>query len=74
VTAWCSFVDENVRFHWNLIANLEEESDSLHLLQEAINLWCTIRGFSVASKLFEDYKKAAKTNVRVTKGTRKELH
>jgi len=55
-----AFLNENVQFHWNLIVHLEEESNSLHLLHEMINLWHTIRGFSVASKLFEDNKKAAK--------------
>jgi len=69
-----AFINENVRFYWDLIADFQNESDSLQLLQEAINLWHTIRGFSVASKLFEDYKKAAKTNVGGKKGTRKELH
>ena len=69
-----AFVNEAVRFHWDLIADFQNETDSLQLLREAINLWHTIRGFSVASKLFEDYKKATKTNVRGTKGTRKELH
>ena len=56
-----------------LICNLHDEAKSLQL-QDIIEVWFTIRGFSVAGKLFEDYKKATKTNVRGKKGLRKELH
>ena len=68
------FVTENVRFHWMLICDLHDEAKSLQLLQDVIEVWFTIRGFCVAGKLFEDYKKATKTNVRGKKGLRKELH
>ena len=47
---------------------------SSQLLSEISTLWFTIRGFSVASKLLEDYKRGMKKNVKGTKGLRKELH
>ena len=57
-----------------LIYDLPNEADSLELLQNVIEIWFTIRGFCLAGKLFEDYKKASKSNVRGKKGLRKELH
>jgi len=65
--------DENVVFHWELVVFIEQQS-SHELLQEVVECWFTIRGFSVTSKLFEEYKKAKKTCIRGKKGTRKELH
>ena len=69
-----SQVTENVRFHWMLICDLHDEAKSFELLQDVIGVWFTIRGFTIAGKLFEDYKKATKSNVRGKKGLRKELH
>ena len=65
---------ENVRFHWE-IATTEEINDyTLELLHEVVNLWFTVRGFSIASRLLEEYKKATKTTIKGKKGLRKELH
>ena len=69
-----TFVDKNVRLHWMQVCDLHVEAESLELLQDVIRVWFTIRGFSIAGKLFEDYKRATKTNVRGKKGLRKELH
>ena len=69
-----AFINENIRLHWMLIYDLPNEADSLELLQNVIEIWFTIRGFCLAGKLFEDYKKASKSNVRGKKGLRKELH
>lgn len=65
---------ENVRFHWE-VATTEEINDyTLELLHEVVNLWFTVRGFSIASRLLEEYKKATKTTIKGKKGLRKELH
>ena len=65
---------ENVRFHWE-VATTEEINDyTLELLHEVVNLWFTVRGFSIASHLLEEYKKATKTTIKGKKGFRKELH
>jgi len=69
-----AFISENVRLHWMLICDLSNEAECLELLQNVIEIWFTVRGFSLAGKLFEDYKKATKSNVRGKKGLRKELH
>ena len=63
--------DENVKFLWEIATDLSNEKLQLSLLQEATKEWFTLRGFSVASQLLEQYKRATKKNI---KGTRKELH
>ena len=69
-----AFISENVRLHWMLICDLPNKAECLELLQNVIEIWFTVRGFSLAGKLFEDYKKATKSNVCGKKGLRKELH
>ena len=66
--------DESVKLLWMLIADLPNEVESFELLNDIVSLWYTLRGFSVAGKFFEEFKQANKTNVRGTKGVRKELH
>ena len=66
--------DENVLFLWELVTDLSENNLSVTLLRETVQEWFTIRGFSVASKLSEQYKAATKKNIKGTKGIRKELH
>ena len=66
--------DENVKFLWEIATDLSDEKLQISLLQEATKEWFTLRGFSVASQLLEQYKRATKKNIKGTKGTRKELH
>ena len=68
-----TFTNENVVFHWELISEVPEEAHSLKLLREVIDLWFSIRGFSVANKVFEEYKTASKMNIKGKKGIRKTL-
>ena len=59
--------DPNVIFHWELISDIADEVTSLTLLKEVIGLWFTyftIRGFSVANRLFEEYRIASKMNIK----------
>lgn len=69
-----AYCNQNVQFHWALITDLSDEQQSTELLQEVVGLWYTVRGFSTAKTLFEQYKTAKKCNVKGTKGLRKELH
>ena len=69
----CGSKNENVVFHWELISEVPEEANSLKLLREVIDLWFSIRGFSVANKVFEEYKTASKINIKGKKGIRKTL-
>ncbi len=66
--------DDDVCFYWSLISqDINEEETSLELLHEIINLWVTVRGFSLASTWLEVYKRAAKTTVSKKTGLRKGL-
>ena len=60
--------------HGMLICDLHDEAKSFEMLQDVTGVWFTIRGFTIAGKLFEDHKKATKSNVHGKKGLRKELH
>ena len=59
-----AFISENVRLHWMLICDLPNEVESLELLQNVIEIWFTVRGFS----LLESYLKTTK---RQQKGNKK---
>ena len=63
--------DKNVKFLGEITTDLLDEKLQLLLLQGVTNEWFILRGFSVASQLLEQYKRATKKNI---KGTRKELH
>lgn len=63
-----------VLYFWKLAVDLPDEAISTQLLQEIVDLWTTMRGFSICNNLFEQYKEATKKTVKGTKGLRKELH
>jgi len=66
--------DENLNFLWQNATDMSHGRQSFKLLQEVVQLWYVIRGFSITSKLLEDYKKATKITTKGRKGIRKELH
>ena len=66
--------NENILFLWGIATDLADTKQSLALLQEVVQLWYTIRGFSITSQLLEQYKKATKSTIKGKKGLRKELH
>ena len=63
--------NENVR---EMATDLSDEKQLIGLLREVIELWFTIRGFSIANQLLEQYKIATKSTIKGKKGLRKELH
>ena len=65
---------QTVDFYWDMITDGLNEDWSAQLLRDIATLWFTLRGYSVASKLLEEYKQNVKKNVKGTKGLRKELH
>lgn len=66
--------DENLIFLWEVATDMSHGRQSSKLLQEVVELWYTIRGYSIASKILEQYKKATKATTKGRKGIRKELH
>ena len=65
--------DEDVLFAWSLVTTNLSEDESQLLLTDVIQLWVTVRGFSIASRLLEDYKVAAKQMTKGKKPLRKQL-
>ena len=63
--------DEDVQFLWALLScDIREEDHVIILLKDIINLWLTIRGFSVAGTWLEQHKEKIKTNTKKSKGLR----
>lgn len=65
--------DNEVQLSWiTLAADLSEE-DSFKLSRSIVRLWVTIRGFSYASTLVEQYKKTQRCSQKKKKSLRTEL-
>lgn len=67
-----AYSDPNILFYWELISDLKQEK-SMILLHDVIELWFTVRGFTLTNRLFEEYKLASKCNIKGKKGLRKTL-
>ena len=66
--------DQDVEFFWSILsAVIDDEADACQLLQEIVELWVTIRGFSTTSSWLEQYKRAKQKTTRKAKGLRKGL-
>ena len=66
--------DTDVRFFWSMLSvDVDIEEDANELLVNIIDMWLTIRGFSIAGSLLEEYKRIAKTNTSKTSSLRKGL-
>ena len=66
--------DEIIQGNWREVGeDIVDEDDFNFLLLKIINLWVTMRGFSIASKWMEDYKQAKNKTIKKTKCLRKEL-
>ena len=65
--------NEEVLFHWSMIAVDIDEEHTNELLQEIVMLWVTIRGFAVAASWLEHYKEEARTTTKKSRGLRKKL-
>lgn len=65
---------KTVNFYWDIISDGLNDNWSAQLVRDIFTLWFTIRGYSIASKLLEEYKRGLKKNIKGTKGIRKELN
>lgn len=66
--------DLDVQFYWSMIdTDIEDEGHSSELLRHIVQLWLTIRGFSISKAWIEDYKCALSTTASKTKSLRKGL-
>ena len=62
--------DSDVQFHWSIVSiDIEEEKHSSEVLKDIVQLWLSIRGFSISRAWMEGYK----TTVCVTTKKKKSL-
>ena len=66
--------DENVQFNWCLVSQeIVLEKDQQALLQDIVQLWVTVRGFSIVASWMEEYKQLFKKTTQESTGLRKAL-
>ena len=65
--------DEDVNFHWCMVAVDMEDSFANTLLHDMVKQWVTIRGFAFTSSWIELYKQDAQKSLQCSKGLRKTL-
>ena len=65
--------NDDVQFYWSMLSIDVEEEHNSELLQHIVQLWLTIRGFSISKAWMENYKCAAKSGVSKSKSLRKNL-
>ena len=65
--------ETDVQFHWSHITQDLSTTEEVELLYELVQLWTTIRGFSIASSWLGMYKEATKSNVKKSTGLCKHL-
>ena len=66
--------DDDVQFWWSMISiDIDLEIEQSQLLEEIIEKWITMRGFSMVSSWLEQYKLAKQKNVKRSKSLRKDL-
>ena len=65
--------DRSVDFHWSKLSVDLSKEDSSELLGEVINLWMTMRGYSIAGAWQEQYKFVTGKHTKQKSSLRKEL-
>ena len=65
--------NDDVQFYWSMLSIDMEEEHNSELLQHIVQLWLTIRGFSISKAWMENYKWAAKSGISKSKSLRKNL-
>lgn len=66
--------DTDVQFSWLLLClDLDDEELSNELLKNVVEMWLTIRGFSMANTWMEYYKQSDESNTKNKTGLRKGL-
>lgn len=65
--------NDDVKFLWSLVSAGWEEEEGQALLEQIVDLYVTVSGFSFASGWMEKYKQAQKMSTQKSKGIRKQL-
>ena len=57
--------NEDVQWYWTLLSqNIDSEDAAIELLKEIVQLWVTVRGFSLVNTWMETYKRNNKTSTK----------
>ncbi len=62
-----------MQFQWCMVTTEVEDEEARSLLNMIVNLYVTIRGFSFAKSIMEQYKVSNKKNLQKSKALRKKL-
>ena len=66
--------NDNVQFYWSMLSiDIQDERTGQDLLREIVELWLTIRGYSIAHEWMELYKKRSSKTTKKSKPLRKTL-
>ena len=60
-------------FHWSLIAATWDDEVAAKLMTMIVELWVTVKGFSLASAWIERYKGATKKTLQKAKPLQKQI-
>ena len=63
--------NDDILFYWSMLTASWEESVADKILTMIVDLWITIRGFSLASAWVEEFKAHNKKTLQKSKGLRK---
>ena len=63
---------DDIQFFWSLVSAGWEEEEGQALLEQKVDHYVTVRGFSFASGWIEKYKQAQKKSIQNAKGIRKQ--
>ena len=66
--------NEDVLFYWSLVSVSFDEAESNELLNQIIQQWITVRGFSCVSGFMERYEQKNEKSTQKSKGLRKTLN
>ena len=66
--------NDEVQWRWNLLSQcIDCDEESKELLTEIVQLWVTVRGFSMTAGWLENYKMQSKTTTAKKPSLRKGL-
>lgn len=66
--------DENILFYWSILTANQSNDVSTTILEMVLDLWITVRGFSLAGAWVEEYKITQKKTTQKSKALRKQLN
>ena len=68
-----TMLDESVLLHWSMVTVEIDEEPAAILLGKLAELYVTVRGFSFAKTIVEQYKQVSKKSTQKSKALRKNL-